>query len=55
MKESERANSTENSVLQRMFEPLPDVEIEGSYDPSLQTWSHRNPAQFSPVKNNQEM
>ena len=43
-----------HSVLDSLFEELPEASLTGSYDAQTQTWSHRNSAQFSPVKNNQE-
>src|SRR5579859_4200035 len=42
-------------VLQQLFELLPQTELAGFYDASAQTWSHRDCAQMSPVKNNKEM
>jgi len=46
----------QTSLLNRLFEPVPEtpaVEL-GQYDPSTQTWSHRNSIVMSPVKHCQE-
>jgi hypothetical protein len=44
------------SLLDRLFETVPEtpaLEL-GYYDPSTQTWSHRDAVLMSPVKHNQE-
>lgn len=43
------------SLLERLFEPLSVDEPKGAYRPQSQTWAHRDWLQFSPVKHNQEM
>lgn len=42
------------SVLQRLFEVLPEPSQQGHYEPEKQTWSHRDAQLMSPVKHNQE-
>jgi hypothetical protein len=44
------------SLLDRLFEPVPETPASefGHYDPSTQTWSHRDARLMSPVKHNQE-
>lgn len=42
-------------VALRMFESVADSDVEGEYDMTTQTWSHRQSGLFSPVKLNQEM
>jgi len=44
------------SLLDRLFEPVPDTPKSelGHYNPSTQTWSHRDARLMSPVKHNQE-
>lgn len=51
------AHSTINqkSILSRLFKSLPQQELQGHYNSSTQTWSHRDASQFSPVKTGQEM
>jgi len=44
------------SLLDRLFEPVPETPVAelGQYDPSTQTWSHRDAILMSPTKHNQE-
>ncbi|HHT9120985.1 MAG TPA: hypothetical protein ACFYD3_10650 [Candidatus Hypogeohydataceae bacterium YC41] len=42
------------SLLEELFEELTTATPDGDYNPELQTWTHREWIQFSPVKLNQE-
>ena len=44
---------TQTPVVARLMSKTTHV-VPGSYDAKTQTWSHRNPAKFSPVKHNRE-
>ena len=52
----DKCSLSRHSILGQLFEVLPagTGSGEGHYDPETQTWSSRNAAQMSPVKNNQE-
>lgn len=56
MKTNTQNTRESQSVLSRLFETVPETPTAklGHYDPSIQTWSHRNAILMSPVKHNQE-
>ncbi|MFZ2832035.1 MAG: hypothetical protein WAZ40_02690 [Minisyncoccia bacterium] len=42
------------SVLARLMTTRVTNVVTGNYNTKTQTWSHRDPSKFSPVKHNRE-
>lgn len=56
MKANVQNTRESQSVLRRLFEAVPETPTAelGHYNPSTQTWSHRDAVLMSPIKHNQE-
>ncbi|MDP3880631.1 MAG: hypothetical protein Q8Q32_00400 [bacterium] len=52
-KDKQMQNRKQQSVALRLMTPRAG-KVGGHYDPKSQTWSHRDPVSFSPVKHNRE-